>query len=76
MIKHYWSTLKDEKMYKILTNKEFTEETHTSFKRVEPHKKSNAQWRTVSKDLAEFMREEMMCPKDVADIHVSRKDDN
>ena len=68
-------------MYKILTNKEFTEEKDSPFKRMKPHKNFNTQWRTVYNrdlaELAEFTKEEVieMCPKDVVDILVTRRDD-
>ena len=40
-------------MYKVLTNKEFTDETDSPFKKVVFHKKFNSQWGTVyNRDLA------------------------
>ena len=66
-------------MYKLLTNKEFTDETDSPFEKVEPHKKFNTQWRTIySRNLADFTKGELMamCPKDVMDIRVPRKDDD
>ena len=45
---------KEEKVYKIITNKEFTKEEDSPFVRLEPHKNFNIQWGTVySGDLAE-----------------------
>ena len=66
-------------MYKVTTNKEFTEEEDSPFERMKSHKNFNTQWGTVySRDLAEFMKEEIMaiCPKDVVNIRVLRRDDS
>ena len=52
--------IKEEKVYKIITNKAFTEDEESPFKKMEPHKKFNTQWGTVySIDLAEFTKEEI-----------------
>ena len=62
-----------------LMDKVFVEDEDSPFQKVEPHRKFNIQWGTVySRDLAEFTREEIleMCPEDVIDIHVPRRDDN
>ena len=69
---------KAEEVYKILTTKELRMETNSLFKKVEPHKKFNTEWGIVyGRDLAEFAKEELMamCPKDVVDICVLRRDD-
>ena len=71
--------LKEEKAYKIIKNKAFIEGEDSLFEKIEPHKKFNTQWKTVySRDLAEFTKEETMamCPKDVLDICISRRDDD
>ena len=70
--------VKEEEVHKILTNKAFTNETDSPFKKVEPHKKFNTLWETVySRNLMEFTKKEMMakCPKDVVDILVLKKYD-
>ena len=64
-------------MYKVLTNKEFTDETDSPFKKVEPHKKFNTQCGTVySRQLAESTKKEItaMCIKDMVEICMPRSD--
>ena len=71
--------IKEKEVYKIITNKEFADDEDSCFEKIEPHKKFNTQWGTVySRDLAEFMKKKIveMCPKDVVDIQVHRKDDD
>ena len=65
-------------MYKISIDRAFTEDEDSAFRKIEPHKKFNTQWRTIyNRDLVEFMKEEIleMCPKDVKNICMPRKDD-
>ena len=50
--------IKEEEAYKIITNKAFTEDEDSPFKKIEPHKKFNTQWGTIySRNLAEFTKE-------------------
>ena len=61
-------------MYKILIDKAFTEDEDSPFKKIE---KFNTQWGTLcNRDLVKFMKEEIleMCPKDVTDILMPRRD--
>ena len=39
--------IKEEEMYKILIDKEFTEDEDSPLKKVESHKKFNTQWGTI-----------------------------
>ena len=49
--------IKEEGVYEVLTNKEFTNETDSPLKKVEPRKKFNIQWGTVySRDLANLQK--------------------
>ena len=44
-------------MYKILTDRAFTEAADSPFKNIEPHKKFNTQWGTIyNRDLLEFTK--------------------
>ena len=53
--------IKEDEVYKILTNKEFTDKTDSPFEKVEPQKNFNTQWGTVySRYLVEFTKEEIM----------------
>ena len=68
--------IKEEEVYKIITIT-FTDDEDSPFEKIEPHK-FNTQWGSVySRELAEFTKEKKMglCPKDIVDIHVTRKDD-
>ena len=62
--------IKEEDVYKILTNKEFTNKTDSPFEKLEPQRKFNTSCGTIySRNLAEFTKEEIMamCPKDMVD---------
>ena len=64
-------------MYKILIDKAFTEDEDSPFKKIEPHKNFITQWGTIyNRELVEFTKEEIlyMCPKDVMDICMLRRD--
>ena len=53
--------IKEEEVYKIITNKAFIDHEDSPFEKIGPHKKFNTQWGTVySRDLAEFKNEEIM----------------
>ena len=65
-------------MYKII-NRAFTEDEDSLLKKIEHHKKFNSQWGTIyNRDLVEFTKEDIleMCPKDVTDIRMPRRDDD
>ena len=69
--------IKEEEVFKIIINKAFTDDEVSPFEKIEPYKKFNTQWETVySRDLAEFIKEEKieMCPKNIVDIRVPRRD--
>ena len=53
--------------------------TTAPIEKIEPHKKFNTQWETVySRDILEFTKEKIMemCPKDVVDICMPKRDDD
>ena len=62
---------------KIYLRQQLVEDENSPFQKIEPHRKFNTQWGTVySRDL--FTREEIleMCPEDIIDIHVLKRNDN
>ena len=53
--------IKEEKAYKIITNKAFTADEDIPFGKIESHKKFNTQWGTVyRRDLVEFTKDAIM----------------
>ena len=64
--------IKENKMYKVLINKEITNETDSHSKKWNPKRSL-----PFSGDLVEFMKEWIMviCQKDVVHIHVPGSDD-
>ena len=48
--------IKEEEVYEVLTNKEFTYETNSPFEKIEPYKKFNTQWGTLYRSVLEFTK--------------------